>query len=269
MSKIILVTSHKGGVGKTTISANLALSFAQKGYKTLVVDFDLESRCLDMALGLESSSLFNICDVLKGDCSADQAQTCDLRCPELTFIAAPLYLAEDFYENEELIFENAKKFLSDMREKFDFIILDLPARPDRLYPTLAGCCDEAIVVCLHTAASIRAAEKSAMTLAQMSDENERPIGIQLVINSFMPGQVVEKVRPGIIEIISKTSVKLAGVIPYDTQIQVLQEKGMICIEQKKRSCFDIAIMNITERLLGRNVALLDGMKLGYKKDKLY
>ena len=102
MNRVVIVTSLKGGVGKTTVTANLAMTVAKKGYSVACVDCDLESRCLDMVLGLEIESLYNIADVLSGRCSVDDALIHDMRCENLSFLAAPASIidkdSEEFKE---------------------------------------------------------------------------------------------------------------------------------------------------------------------------
>ena len=91
MSKVYIVTSFKGGVGKTTLSANLSMSLARMGHSVVAVDCDLESRCLDIVLGLENRTLFNVCDVIKGSCSLENALVTDDRCENLPFLSAPAF----------------------------------------------------------------------------------------------------------------------------------------------------------------------------------
>ena len=167
MSKSYIVTSFKGGVGKTTLSANLAMSLARRGHKVVAVDCDLESRCLDIVLGLENSTLFNLCDCIKGTCPVENAIVRDERCENLHFISAPAFYPErheigttaDSFTSEAI-----GSFVKSLTDRFDYVIFDLPARPDNLYRHLACLVDAALVISLHTAASIRAAEKTAIAL---------------------------------------------------------------------------------------------------------
>ncbi len=285
MSKVIMITSFKGGVGKTTVSANLSMALARKGAKVVVIDCDLESRCLDIVLSMENASLFNICDVLCGVCSVEDAICTDKRCENLSFIEAPLNyeVFDDGSKSITDIFsrEAVKKLINKLSESFDYIILDLPARPDRFFINLVAFSDYAFVVSMHTAASIRAAEKTGAALSELyekekrkySEENnddEKPgeLEIRLLVNCFFAKDAKNKSRPGIYEIIGSAMIKLLGVIPYDKKMADLQEKGLLCEKTKKSYPFYAAMDNISERILGTKVPLLKGVKTGVFRRKI-
>lgn len=274
MSKVIMITSFKGGVGKTTISANLSMALARKGAKVVVIDCDLESRCLDIVLSMENASLFNICDVLSGVCSVSDAISTDKRCSNLSFIEAPLNF--EVFDNSKSITdvfsrEAVQKLIDELSESYDYIILDLPARPDRFFVNLVAFSDYAFVVSMHTAASIRAAEKTGAALNDLyikekekyfADNDDKQLKVRLLINCFFAKDAKSKVRPSIYEIIGTAMIKLLGVIPYDKKMADLQEKGMLCEKNKAKSPFYKAIDNVAERILGSKIPLLSGVKTG-------
>ncbi len=276
MTRVIIVTSLKGGVGKTTVTANLAMTLARKGHAVAAIDCDLESRCLDMVLGLENDSLFNISDVLSGRCSTDEALIKDSRCEDLSFIAAPAGItdkdSDEFLETFSEI--NISKLIEDLSDKFEYIIFDLPAHPDGWYELLLKHTDYALVVAMHTAVSIRSAEKTAMTISDtceklgegevLFDEDgdiiEPKLKVRLLINGFRKRDASEGTRSGVYDIISKTSVKLLGVIPYDESMAAAQENGKLAYQvQKGELPSNIAFGNIALRLDGANVPLLSGL----------
>lgn len=171
MSKVIMVTSFKGGVGKTTVSANLSMALARRGNRVVAVDCDLESRCLDIVLGLEDASLYNVSDVLSGRCSPSEAIVNDRRCDKLKFIPAPAYydFLDETGSSSKVSLDAVRSFIDELCMTFDYVILDCPGSPGR---PVQGSCEGRYpcggVVSLHTAASIRAAEKTAMMLFDMS-----------------------------------------------------------------------------------------------------
>ena len=292
-----MVTSIKGGVGKTTVSANLAMAIARLGYSTVAVDCDLESRCLDMVFGLEDDALFNLCDVLAGSCSLDHALVKDTRCETLSFLPAPsLFSFDDGLTSRIVSRESVKALIDGLSERFEFIILDLPARPDALYQQIATHANYALILSMHTAVSIRAAEKTAVALEEMSEkamahhaansdrayscaaslaglddpDDAKRLKCRLIINCFLPKDVKKGIRPGLYDIITQTHVKLFGAIPYDSEMAKAQEKGLLAEEVASgKTPFQAAIHNIAKRCAGCRVPLFDGVALSVKKQDLY
>lgn len=274
LGRAVMVTSFKGGVGKTTVSANLAMTLAQMGFKVIAIDCDLESRCLDIALGLENSTLYNICEVITGKKTIAEAAVTDTRCRNLSFVAAPAYfsLAKDEFEFTD---EQVKDLVFKLKLDYDFVIFDLPARPDKLYRSLVKFSNYALVVSLHTAASIRAAEKTAMALEELGcgegDEGylQKNLKTRLVINSFMARDAVDGIRPSIYEVINKTSVRLIGVLPYDADMARGQENGLLAYQVNKgKNNFNRAMCNVAKRFTETQVPLLSGLKLEVSKSRL-
>lgn len=276
MTRVLIVTSLKGGVGKTTVTANLAMTLARKGHKVVAIDCDLESRCLDMVLGLENDSLFNISDILSGRCSTREAVIKDLRCENLSFISAPAGITDKDSEDFLATFtpENVEKLIYDLSADYDYIMFDLPAHPDGWYELLLKHTDYALVVAMHTAVSVRSAEKTAMTISEVcekigegevmfdsdGDIIEPRLKVRLLINGFRNRDASEGIRSGVYDIISKTSVKLLGVIPYDEAMATAQESGMLAYQvQKGEVPSNIAFGNIALRLDGASVPLLSGL----------
>ena len=272
MAQIILVTSFKGGVGKTTISANLAINLAQSNRKVLVCDCDLESRCLDLVLGIEDQPLFNICDAVSGKCDIPSATVKDERFGELYFMPAPAFYPEaEQTEDTSLIFteDSVRNFLTALSSEYDYIIFDLPARPDMLYRRLISHADKVIVVSLHTATSIRAAEKTAIAIKELAGKENNPQSL-LIVNGFKAADVKKGEKPGLYSIINKAGLPLLGVIPFDTEMVRAQEMNVpICNHKNGKLPFWKAIVNIGKRLEGSSITLLQGIDTGIKKSDLY
>lgn len=278
VSRIIIITSLKGGVGKTTVAANLAMTLARKGKSVAAVDCDLESRCLDMILGLENDSLYNLADVLSERCELDDALVQDTRCDNLSFIAAPAGISRDSEEySSTFTRQRVSKLVGELSDTYDYVIFDLPAHPDKWYELLLEHADYALVVAMHTAVSVRSAEKTATVIVDTYErllaekgEDEEPmleentkLKIRLVINGFKHKDITGGIRSGIYDIISKTSVKLLGIVPHDERMAAAQESGVLAYQLKGESFSALGFKNIAARLEGSNVPLLDGI-LGKK-----
>lgn len=272
MAQIILVTSFKGGVGKTTISANLAVCLAKSGRRVLACDCDLESRCLDIVLDVGNLPLFNICDVVSGKCEAKSATAEVERIPNLFFMPAPSFYPEavQTVDTSDIFTEQAvRSFITNVGTEYDYIIFDLPARPDMLYRRLVRHADKVFVVSLHTATSIRAAEKTAIAISELCSDNAVP-DTRLIVNGFRAFDVKKGENVGLYGIISQTKLSLAGVIPYDTEMVKAQEQGISTDTHKNGKLpFWKAICNIARRMEGIDVGLLEGIKTGVKKSDLY
>lgn len=280
MTHSILITSLKGGVGKTTICANLAMALARKGHTVIAVDCDTESRCLDMILGLESSALYDISDILSGRCGLEDAVVHDERCEKLSFLASPsTFFGRDSEEFSKVFSrENVDRLVASLRERYEFILFDLPAHPDVWYDLLLKHIDTALVVAMHTAVSVRSAEKTAMSLLDRKEKRDSADGvasptgslkIRLIINGFKPREIAEGIRSGVYDIISKTSIRLLGVIPYSEAMASAQESGKLSYQlYGGRLICTAAFDNIADRLCGENVPLLSGVLSGRAKKKV-
>ena len=278
MSKSFIVTSFKGGVGKTTLSANLAMSLARRGHKVVAVDCDLESRCLDIVLGLENATLFNLCDCIKGTCSIDNAIVKDTRCENLHFISAPAFYPERHeigQTSDSFSKEAISKLVKELTNRFDYVIFDLPARPDNLYRHLAQLVDAAFVISLHTAASIRAAEKTAIALNELTGYGKDNLtagglDIRLIVNGFKPKDAKDGVNVGLYDIISKTKMQLWGVVPFSNSMSKGQEMGKLAYELYNGTTpFCCAVENIASRCEGYKVPLFSGVDTGVKKKQVF
>ena len=249
-TNVIMITSCKGGVGKTTVCANLAMTLAKLGKKTLMLDCDFGMRCLDLVCGLEDKCMYDLCDVIVRHISYDKAIIRDERSENLYFLAAPYK-----YEGEITV-PAFKKFIKSVSAALDldYIIIDTHGGTGAEIELGASVCDLALIVATHQSASLRAAEQTNQRLCDLGVDNTK-----LIINCFDQGRVKRGELPGIIDIIDKTYVKLIGVIPTDHTFVLAQRHG------KLLDSFGItntvqAFFNISLRLEGMSIPLMNDFK---------
>lgn len=250
MCNIIMITSCKGGVGKTTVCANLAMTLAMSGKRTLMIDCDFGMRCLDLVAGFEDKCMYDICDVIVRHVSYNKAIVRDERCEELFFLAAP------YSYNGEIDTDSFKKFIKSVIDalSLDYVIIDTHGGSGPEIELGTSVCDLALIVATHQNASLRAAEQTNQKLISLGVSSTR-----LIINCFDEKRVRRGELPGIIDIIDRTYVKLIGVIPNDANLIIAQRKGQLVCDFGDSNTVR-AFSNIARRINGESVALLNGFK---------
>ena len=247
--KTVIVTSCKGGVGKSTVTANLAYALAKRGKRTLALDCDFSNRSLDLIFGHENSVIYDICDVIYGRAEIEDAVIKDGRSENLFFCPAPLEKEEDF--SSEAFYEALEK----AKEKFelDFIIIDTPGASGGIVEMVAERADEALIVVSHQPTATRAAERTGMMLDSMGVKEQR-----LIVNAFDADAVSKELRLGVNELIDKTRTRIIGIVPQDYELSLSQEYGMLCaqIDNKNMKRIAVAFDNIAARLCSASVPLL-------------
>ena len=250
----ILVTSSKGGIGKSTLSAGLAYAFARRGKRVLLCDCDLGGRSLDMFLGEENNTLFDIGDVVKGRCKPEDALLNPWDTVNLFFCPSPAVYMPGDITGDELI--RALKSL-ETAAGADVVICDTAGfvcAPD----IASGYAKTALVVSTQQPASVRAAESTAMLLSECGLKDSK-----LIISTFEWKSAMKGKRAGILDIIDGAGVQCAGIVPYDRGLMMAGEVGRPPEEGSDAlQAFD----NIAARLDGYNVKLFTGMnKISGKK----
>lgn len=227
MGKSIMITSFKGGAGKSTVAVNLATGLALQKHKTLIVDLDASSFSIDLLIKCEGDSLYNFCDVIvKRAKLSETVIPVNKRSPGggyLDIIKAPF--SYDSYDMDDSMF---REFIETAKTSYDFVIFDTPPGRFYFFDELSRKSDFVFVVTLHSAVSIRTAEKLSLFLSENDVQN-----VRLIINCFNPQGIVKGTHPGIVDIIEYSKVKLIGIIEYDKQFQNLQECGKTAYDMKQ------------------------------------
>ena len=244
----ILVTSSKGGIGKSTVALGIAAALSREGRRVLLVDCDAGNRCLDLMLGVENSVVFDLSDVYEDRCAPQDAF---LSCPGLAnmvFCAAP---ANPFTDIDPQRFCGTLASLAEASHA-EFVICDTAGLGDAVRAIASGFADGAIVIATQQPASIRSAERTAMFV-------EEPGGIptRLIISCFEEQSAEDGIRAGLIEIIDRTHLRTLGVVPRDRGLLLSQETGQM---PGKSSRAAAAFANIAKRILGEDVRLFSGIR---------
>ncbi|MBQ7172159.1 MAG: P-loop NTPase [Clostridia bacterium] len=256
-SKRILVTSCKGGVGKSTVAANLACALAVRGKRTLLVDMDLGNRSLDIMLGVEGGALFDISDLAAGRAPAGKVTLSPLPDAPLFFCPAP------YRYDGTLTEETLEKALSELEALAgaDVTLLDTSGGADCSVRLCAACSSYAVIVTTPAPSAVRAAEKSGDLLFEFGISD-----CGLVVNRMEREIKKAKEHLGVSEMIDRTAVRVIGIVPEDERLALCTERGEAAVAAGKRPDSAAAFSNIAARLCGENVPLLFGVA-GVKKRK--
>ena len=252
MGEVIVITSGKGGVGKTTTTANLGSSLAEAGKKVVLVDTDIGLRNLDVVMGLENRIVYDIVDVVEEKCKLRQALIKDKRFEEL-FLLPAAQTRDKTAINEEQMKELTKK----LKEDFDYILIDCPAGIEQGFKNAIAGADRAIVVTTAEISAIRDADRIIGLLE--SSEIRNP---ELIVNRLRPNMVKKGEMMEVDDIVDLLSVDLIGVVPDDEHIITQTNKGEPVIKNKKAPSGK-AYIEIARRILGENIDVtIPGKKQG-------
>ena len=221
VGNITFITAFKGGVGKTTVTANIASCLAAMGQKVLVVDGDFGMRCMDMVLRLENDVLFDCSDVLKGDCDFDSAVAHLF--DGFDFLPAPMR----FYD-EKISLDSYRRVFFAVKQRYDAVLIDSGADMTDHYKGFLSVADDAVVVSMHQSSSVRAAEKAARILAGADLRSTR-----LIINGYRRDAADGGQLPDALDIIRASSLRLLGIVPFDERLPLDQESGVLSMTADK------------------------------------
>ena len=245
-AKVITITSGKGGVGKTTATANLGVALALSGQRVVVVDSDIGLRNLDVVMGLENRIVYDIVDVTEGHCRLRQALIKDKRVEELYLMPAAQTRDKTAVSPEDMV-----QLCDQMREDFDFILIDSPAGIEQGFRNAIAPADKVLIITTPEVAAVRDADR---IIGLIEAEEKGPAS--LIINRLKP----EMVRYGNMltteDVIEILAIDLIGIVPEDKAIIVSINKGMPIVLDD-RAPAGLAFRNIAQRLLGDEVPFLE------------
>ncbi|OUM96088.1 MAG: septum site-determining protein MinD [Thermobacillus sp. ZCTH02-B1] len=244
MGEAIVVTSGKGGVGKTTTSANLGTALALQGKKVCMVDTDIGLRNLDVVMGLENRIIYDIIDVAEGRCRLAQALVKDKRFDELYML--PAAQTKDKHDIEP---DQVKRIIDDLKRDFDYVVIDCPAGIEQGFRNAVAGADAAIVVTTPENAAVRDADRVIGLLEQQR------IPARLIINRIRPNMVKSGEMLDVDEIVQVLAIDLLGIVPDDERVIKAANTGEpTVLDPSSRAA--IAYRNIARRVLGEKVPLM-------------
>lgn len=255
MSEVIVVTSGKGGVGKTTTSANIGCGLALAGKKVVLVDSDIGLRNLDVVMGLENRIVYDLVDVIEGSCRLKQALIKDKRYPGLFLLPAAQTRDKNAVSPEQM-----KKLCQNIRDMgFEYIIIDCPAGIEQGFKNAIAGADRAVVVTTPEVSAVRDADRIIGLLEANGLNNPG-----LIVNRIKMDMVKRGDMMSIEDVIEILAIDLIGAVPDDENIVIATNQGEPCVGDD--SLAGQAYMNICKRVLGEKVELLDlDVKEGFFK----
>ena len=265
MAKIIVVTSGKGGVGKTTTSASFATGLALRGHKTAVIDFDVGLRNLDLIMGCERRVVYDLINVIQGEATLNQALIKDKQCPELYVLAA-----SQTRDKDALTLDGVKKILDDLATMgFEYIVCDSPAGIETGALMAMHFADEALVVTNPEVSSVRDSDR---ILGMLSSKTQRaidgsdPIKEHLLITRYNPSRVDQGQMLSLEDIKDILRIKLIGVIPESETVLQASNQGVPAVHMQGSDVSE-AYKDVIDRFLGKDkpMRFIDAQKPSFFK----
>lgn len=246
-SRAIVITSGKGGVGKTTTTANLGMSLARHGHSVVVVDADFGLRNLDLLLGLENRVVYTALDVLAGQCRLDQALVKDKRQTKLALLPAAQNRTKESVNAQQM-----RQLVRALATRYEYILIDCPAGIEMGFRNAIAAATEALVVTTPEISAVRDADRVVGLL-----ESHGIKKINLVINRIRPAMVKANDMMSVEDVQEILAVPIIGIVPDDEQVIVSTNRGEPLVLAEAPSWAGQAFDNVSRRLEGQKVEFLD------------
>ncbi|MHB8765988.1 MAG: septum site-determining protein MinD [Deferrisomatales bacterium] len=247
MARVIVVTSGKGGVGKTTTSASFAAGLALRGHKTAVIDFDVGLRNLDLIMGCERRVVYDFVNVIHGEATLNQALIKDKRVPNLSILAA-----SQTRDKDALNQDGVERVMDELKESYDYVVCDSPAGIERGALMALYFADEALVVTNPEVSSVRDSDRILGILASKSRRAERglePVREHLVLTRYAPARVHQGQMLSVEDVKEILGIELLGVIPESQAVLQCSNAGTPAILDDKSDA-GLAYADLVDRFLG-------------------
>lgn len=245
MSEVIVITSGKGGVGKTTTTANVGTGLAKLNKKVVLIDTDIGLRNLDVVMGLENRIVYNLVDVVEGSCRVKQALIKDKRYENLFLLPSA-----QTRDKSSVTPEQMKKLIEELKEEFDYILLDCPAGIEQGFKNAIAGADRAIIVTTPEVSAIRDADR----IIGLLEANELK-QVELVVNRIRMDMVKRGDMMSIDDVVDILAINLIGAVPDDENIVISTNQGEPLVGSSTMA--GQAYLNICRRILGEEVPYLN------------
>jgi len=247
MGRVIVITSGKGGVGKTTTSANIGTALAKAGQKVVLIDTDIGLRNLDLLLGLENRIVYTIVDVVEERCKLKQALVKDKKNPNLCLLAAAQTRDKSAVNQDQL-----KAICEELSIDNDFILVDCPAGIEQGFQNAIAGATEAIIVTTPEMSAVRDADR----IIGLLEAKEEITSYKLLLNRVRPNLIQSNDMMSVEDVVDILSCELIGIIPEDTGVITSTNKGEPIVNDEE-SLAGKAYLNVARRIVGEEVEFLD------------